>query len=145
MGDLPITPATDIVDAARTIIATPSELKSSKYATSNIQAALEALHQDGFVVLKSVVNVAHVEHLNSFMSREADDLVKNNNKPFNQGVNCTYFPLSPRHEELISSANILQPPPLTDPEYLYDDVFFNPFAIQVANAFVLSSSFIAYA
>jgi hypothetical protein len=76
------------VDAARTIIPTPLELKTSKYDTPNIQAALEALHQDGFVVLKSVVDVAHVDHINSFMTKEADELMKNNVKPFNQGVNC---------------------------------------------------------
>lgn len=35
------------------------------------------------------------------------------------------------------AANILQGPPLTDPTYLYDDVYFNPFVIQVVNALVL--------
>lgn len=77
------------VDVPRTISATPQELKASKYDSPNIQAALEALHQDGFVVLKSVVDVAHIDHINSFMTKEAGDLVKNNSKPFNQGVNCT--------------------------------------------------------
>lgn len=76
------------MDTPRTITATPLELKASKYDNPNIQAALEALHQDGFVVLKSVVDVAHIDHINSFMTKEADDLVKNNAKPFNQGVNC---------------------------------------------------------
>ena len=75
-------------DAPRSITATPLELKASKYDSPNIQAALEALHQDGFVVLKSVVDIAHIDHINSFMTKEADELVKNNAKPFNQGVNC---------------------------------------------------------
>jgi hypothetical protein len=75
-------------DAPRSIAPTLEELKVSSYDTPNIEAALEALSQDGFVVLKSVVDVAHVEHLNSFMTKEADDLLKNNAKPFNQGVNC---------------------------------------------------------
>ena len=78
------------MDSPRTIAATPLELQASKYGIPNIQAALEALHQDGFVVLKSVVDVEHVDHINSFMTKEADELVKNNAKPFNQGVNCTY-------------------------------------------------------
>lgn len=34
------------------------------------------------------------------------------------------------------TANILQAPPLTDPELLYDDVFFNPFVIQIMNAYL---------
>jgi hypothetical protein len=89
MESLPSRPANQ-VDAARSIFATPTELKASKYSIPNIQAALEALHQDGFVVLKSVVDVAHVQNLNAFMSKEAEDLVKNNSKPFNQGVKCKY-------------------------------------------------------
>jgi hypothetical protein len=80
--------STDKADAPRLIEPTSSELTSFKYDTPNIQAALEALHQDGFVVLKSVVSVDHVDHLNSFMSKEADEIIKNNSKPFNQGVNC---------------------------------------------------------
>ncbi|KAF4624326.1 hypothetical protein G7Y89_g13846 [Cudoniella acicularis] len=107
-------------DAPRTITPTLEELKTSSYNGPNIEAALEALHQDGFVVLKNVVDVAHVERINSYMSKEADDILKNNLKPFNQGVN----------------SNILQGPPLKDPEYLYNDVFFNPFVIQIMNAYL---------
>jgi hypothetical protein len=83
-------------DAPRSITPTVEELKASSYDTPNIEAALEALSQDGFVVLKSVVDVAHVEHLNSFMTKEADELLKNNVKPFNQGVNC-------KHQHLLRS------------------------------------------
>ena len=36
-------------------------------------------------------------------------------------------------------ANILQSPPLTDPEYLHNDIFFNPFVIQLMNMWVSSS------
>jgi hypothetical protein len=129
-----ITVPTSQVDAPRTIIATPQELKASKYDSPNIQAALEALHQDGFVVLKSVVDVAHVDHINSFMTKEADALVTNNAKPFNQGVNCTRTTPILSQQAYHFIANILQGPPLKDPEYLYDDVFFNSFAIQLINA-----------
>ncbi|KAG0647473.1 Kanamycin B dioxygenase [Hyphodiscus hymeniophilus] len=115
-----VTSPTPSTDTPRTITATPLELKASKYDIPNIQAALEALHQDGFVVLKSVVDVVHVDHIRSFMTKEADELVKNKVKPFNQGVN----------------SNILQGPPLKHSEYLYDDVFFNPFVIQIVNAYL---------
>ncbi|KAE9367865.1 phytanoyl-dioxygenase family protein [Stipitochalara longipes BDJ] len=107
-------------DRPSTITPTLEELKASAYEAPNIEAALEALNQDGFVVLKRVVDVAHVDHLNSFMTKEADELVKNNIKPFNQGVD----------------SNILQGPPLTDSKYLYNDVFFNPFVIQILNAYL---------
>jgi len=76
-------------DAARIITPTLEELKSSTYDTPNIEAAMEALHQDGFVVLKNVVDVAHVDHINSYMASEADEIIKNNAKPFNQGVKCS--------------------------------------------------------
>jgi hypothetical protein len=83
-------PISSGVDAPRTITPTLEELKASSFDTVNVEAALEALNQDGFVILKKVVDVAHVDHLNLFMTKEADELVKNNVKPFNQGVDCTY-------------------------------------------------------
>jgi len=107
-------------DAPRIITPTLEELKLSSYDNPNIEAALVALHQDGFVVLKNIVDVAHVDHINSYMTREAYEIVKNNAKPFNQGV----------------KSNILQSPPLKDPEYLYNDVFFNPFVIQLMNFYL---------
>lgn len=82
------TPTSTSPDATRAINATSSELQNSKYSSSNIQKALEALNQDGLVVLKGVVDVQHVEKLNAFMTKEADELVKNKTKPFNQGVRC---------------------------------------------------------
>jgi hypothetical protein len=54
-------PQGEAKNAPRSITPTPEELKALAYDTANIEAALEALHQDGFVVLKSVVDVAHVE------------------------------------------------------------------------------------
>ena len=88
MVTIPSHPAQDAVDAPRSITPTLAELKASKYEVQNIQAALEGLHQDGFVVLKSVVDVAHADHINAYMTTEADELIKNKSKPFNQGVNC---------------------------------------------------------
>lgn len=124
----------DGVDTPRLIHPTLAELKASAYDSPNIEAALEGLHQDGFVVLKSVVDVAHVDHLNVQMSKEADDLLNNNLKPFNQGVRCRFCFSGDGHWTNEQLANILQAPPLKDPDYLYDDVFFNPFVIQIMNA-----------
>lgn len=80
----------EVGDAPRAINPTPEELKASAYDTPNIEAAMVALHQDGFVVLKNVVDVAHVDHINSYMTGEADGIIKNNAKPFNQGVKCLF-------------------------------------------------------
>ncbi|TVY92214.1 Kanamycin B dioxygenase [Lachnellula willkommii] len=113
----------EVGDAPRTINPTPEELKASAYDTPNIEAAMVALHQDGLVVLKNVVDVAHVDHINSYMTGEADEIITNNAKPFNQGVKS---------------------PPLKDPEYLYNDVFFNPFVIQLMNTWVELRSLTLY-
>lgn len=51
------------MDTARAIAPTLEKLKASEYGSHNLQAALERFHQDGFVVLKSVVDVAHVAHI----------------------------------------------------------------------------------
>ena len=76
-------------DLPRTIpTASAEEARRGTYNTANLQAALEALHQDGFVVLKGVVDLDHVREINEFMCVEADELVRNKSKPFNQGVNC---------------------------------------------------------
>jgi hypothetical protein len=75
-------------DSPRLIHPTAEELAASRYEVENITTALEALHQDGFVVLKSVVEVSHVRNINEFMSKEADQLLDTNAKPFNQGVDC---------------------------------------------------------
>jgi hypothetical protein len=91
-------------------------LRASSDDTANIEAALEALHQDGFIVLKKVVDVAHIDRLTSYMTKEADGLVKNNVKPFNQGIDCKYgFSLQIQCSPL--PANILQAPPLEHSEY----------------------------
>lgn len=71
--------------------ASAEEARRGTYDTSKLQAALEALHQDGFVVLKGVVDVDHIRDLNEFMCKDADVLVKTKVKPFNQGVNCEDF------------------------------------------------------
>ena len=34
-------------------------------------------------------------------------------------------------------ANFLQRPPVTDPEYLHKDIYFNPFLLQLANVLVV--------
>jgi hypothetical protein len=86
MSKMTLAESQDFVDAPRKINPTHEELQSNAYDSSNLEAALEALHQDGFVVLKSVVNVKHIENLNAYMTKDAEHLIKI--KPFNQGVNC---------------------------------------------------------
>ena len=53
-----------VVDAPREIVASAEEMKELAYRPAALQAAHEGLQQDGFVVLKSVVEVEHVDALN---------------------------------------------------------------------------------
>lgn len=76
------------LEQARAVTPTPDELKAQAYDTDNIEAALEALHQDGFVVLKSIVDVDHLDKISAHMTVEADELIRTDGKPFNQGVRC---------------------------------------------------------
>lgn len=77
-------------DAVRCISLTAGESETGSYCSPNIQKALEAMHQDGLVILKSVVDNKHIDLLNQDMSKEAETLIRNKVKPFNQGVECLY-------------------------------------------------------
>ncbi|KAJ4288104.1 hypothetical protein N0V90_012121 [Kalmusia sp. IMI 367209] len=103
----------------RAVFATTHEKQQGVYSASNLQKALEALNQDGLVVLKGLVDTAHVDALNDYMSSKTDEIV-NNMSNYNHGV----------------PSNILQSPPLTDATYLYEDLYFNPFIMQLANAYL---------
>jgi hypothetical protein len=110
-----------VKDAARVIRLTPSEKRVGSYQPSTLQSALEGLHQDGFLVLENVVDVEHVDHLRQVMAAETSSILQSTERggQYNQGVN----------------SNILQNPPVHRKDCLFDDVFFNPFVVQIANAY----------
>ena len=86
MGSL--TPKTD---GPREIHPTREELDRGQFGSANLQKALEAFNQDGFVVLKSVVDVEHVEHINDYMKAATDGIIQERHadaKAYNQGVKC---------------------------------------------------------
>ena len=107
-------------DAPRAVVLSPHEKSSAAYSPANLQKALEGLHQDGLLILKDVVDIGHVDHLREVMSAETQSILKDPRRAgvYNQGVN----------------SNILQNLPVNREDCLYDDVWFNPFVIQIANA-----------
>ena len=109
-----------VADPPRAIELTPQEKQAGAYSGSNLQRALEGLHQDGLLVLKGIVDTAHVDHLREVMAAETQDVMKSAERSgvYNQGVN----------------SNILQNPPVHRKDCLYNDVWFNPFVVQIANA-----------
>ena len=107
-------------DAPKAIFSSSEERRSGAYNPANLQKALEGLHQDGLLVLRDVVDVKHVDQLRKIMSAETQSILKDPRRAgiYNQGVN----------------SNILQTPPVNREDCLFDDVWFNPFVIQIANA-----------
>ncbi|KAK1767904.1 putative phytanoyldioxygenase family protein [Phialemonium atrogriseum] len=91
---------------------TPEELETKKMGSHTLQAAVEALHRDGIVVLTNAVDVAHLDKLNARMVPEARELYARPGTHRNFGA---------------STGNIQQEPVLED-GYVFEDVLANPWA-----------------
>ncbi|OAP55488.1 hypothetical protein AYL99_10461 [Fonsecaea erecta] len=110
-------------DGPRRVPLTEEDVRKGSYSAPALQMALEGLHQDGMVVLKGVVDPEHCDILHKHMSGDRDRILRERHagaKVYNQGV----------------KSNILQAPPFTKPELLFEDVHFNPFVVQVMNAYL---------
>lgn len=75
-------------DDVRAVVMSEEERLGSKYSPLNLQKALEAMHQDGLVVLKDVIDVEHIEALNKEMCADADKKRDDPNQIFNHKVKC---------------------------------------------------------
>ncbi|KAJ5646241.1 hypothetical protein N7490_002613 [Penicillium lividum] len=104
----------------RTVILSDEERQNGKYSDFSLQQALEAMHQDGLVVLKGVVDMHHIKALNQRMSADAEKKRDDPKQVYNHSV----------------KSNFLQRPPVTEPSLLYDDIYYNPFVLQLANAYL---------
>ena len=70
-------------DAPRAVSLTPGEKTDGVYRARNLRNALEALHQDGLVVLKDVINVDHIDSLNKAMCEDAKRMAEDPEKRYN--------------------------------------------------------------
>lgn len=91
------------------------ELQDKTLGSHNLQAAVEALHRDGLVVLTNAVAIDHLDKLNKRMVPEAKELYARPETHRNFGPN---------------TGNIQQEPVLQD-GFLFQDVMANPWATQV--------------
>lgn len=91
------------------------ELQDKKLGSHNLQAAVEALHRDGLVVLTNAVDIEHLDKLNKRMIPEAKELYGRPETHRNFGPN---------------TGNIQQEPVLQD-GYIFQDVIANPWATEV--------------
>ncbi|PYH90294.1 hypothetical protein BO71DRAFT_81393 [Aspergillus ellipticus CBS 707.79] len=99
------------------ITLSPSELSTKTLTSHHLQAALEALHQDGICILTNAVNPSHLDKLNLRMTPEAQTLYSNPSTHRNFG------PLT---------GNIQQEPVL-DASYLFSDILANPWATTITS------------
>lgn len=72
----------------RAVILSDEERLNGKYSDWSLQQALEAMHQDGLVVLKGVVDLDHIKALNERMSADAEKKRDDPNQVYNHSVKC---------------------------------------------------------
>ncbi|EPQ52035.1 hypothetical protein GLOTRDRAFT_64771 [Gloeophyllum trabeum ATCC 11539] len=100
----------------RSVAPSQAERAAGRLAPRHMQTALEALHEDGIVMLEGVVSHAHLDKLNERMVRDAEYLCSRENSPFNYNRD-----------------NIQQDPP-PEPGMWFEDIFVNPLAVDVTSA-----------
>ncbi|KAB5591235.1 Phytanoyl-CoA dioxygenase [Ceratobasidium theobromae] len=100
----------------RSLTPSSSELAARKLGPTNVLRALEALNEDGIVMLENVVNEKHLDALNERMVPDAYTLQHMKDSPYNY-----------------NRGNVQQDPP-PESSLFFEDVFLNPFALQVSNA-----------
>ena len=94
---------------------TDQELADKTIGSHSLQAALEALHEDGLVVLENAVDPAHLDKLNERMVADAEIL---------KGRKTTHVNFNPK-------SNNIQQEPVPEEGYVFDDVIANPWAAIV--------------
>jgi ectoine hydroxylase-related dioxygenase (phytanoyl-CoA dioxygenase family) len=95
---------------------TPGELHSGHMSSEHLEAAVRAIKTDGFLVLKNVVDTAHLDALRERMLDDLQHILARKDAPFN-----------------FNTGNVQQDPP-PFPPYLFRDVLLNDMAIAVTKA-----------
>jgi len=108
----------------------PEDVRLSGKCTPEIIAeAVTYLHRDGLVVLDNAIDKAHLDTLNELLSQEAKELVKDPEHHFNFGK---------------ETKNMDQAPPPRK-EYMFRDVWANPFGAGVLSAMLGPRPVVHYA
>ena len=94
-----------------------SERSEERFSSQTSQRILEALHTDGIVILKDVINPTHLDVVNEFMLAEVDSLAKVAHRNFGM-------------------MNIQQAPPLLPKSLVYEDIYMNPFILQAVKLYL---------
>lgn len=81
-------------DAPQAIAPTDKERQAGVYSSRNLQRVLGALHQDGLVVLRDVIDKDHIDALNATMCEDAERRLADPKQAFNHNIKCG-FPVLP--------------------------------------------------
>jgi hypothetical protein len=95
---------------------TPDEVSSGKLAAERLTQARLALRQDGIVILKNVVDVAHLDLLTERMFADLETILNRKDAPFQ-----------------FNAGNVQQDPP-PFPPYLFRDILVNPIVVAVTKS-----------
>ncbi|HEY3280679.1 MAG TPA: phytanoyl-CoA dioxygenase family protein [Armatimonadota bacterium] len=98
------------------IAVTRPEVEEGRLTPPHLEAALQALREEGYVVLEDVIDLEHVATLRDRMLEDALSILSLPNRPFNW-----------------NPGNIQQEPP-PFPPFLFRDVLLNPVVLQVTTA-----------
>ena len=64
------------------------ERRQGVYSPLSLTRVLEALNQDGVVVLRAVIDTEHIDALNEKMCEEAEARIADPDQEYNHGVKC---------------------------------------------------------
>lgn len=99
-----------------TVEITPDEVANRTMMPEHVQTAVDAIRRDGLVVLKDVVDPAHLDILQERMLEDLTDLRERKDAPYNW-----------------NTGNVQQDPP-PFPPYLFPDVLLNDMVVAVTEA-----------
>ncbi|KAF5531698.1 phytanoyl dioxygenase family [Fusarium mexicanum] len=102
-------------EVPKTIQLTDEELDTKSIGSRHLQAALEALHTDGLVVLENAVDLGHLDHLNERMVMDAQKL---------QAIEKAHINFS-------KETRNFQQEVVPDEGYVFDDILANPWAGEI--------------
>lgn len=88
------------------------ELATKRLSSHNLQASLQALHQDGILAIENAVNTTHLDRLNERMIPEAQRLYSNPNT----------------HRNFGQETGNIQQEPVIEEGYVFEDILANPWA-----------------
>ncbi|KAF4827352.1 Kanamycin B dioxygenase [Colletotrichum tropicale] len=97
-----------------------AERANGYYKPQTLEKALEAMYQDGFVVLRGVIDVDFIGKLNEKMCEDAERKIADPTQLYNHGI----------------KSNFLQRPPVDGSEFLSKQLYFNSFLLQTVKAYL---------